>query len=109
MWKITIANFAVDPASDLALRRGKGIFDPRKQIKTKKKGKLGNRKHADSDSVVIEFMREVEKDFQQSRLKAEYEDDTDPPKVFISLVKRSNNDESSTASHPGSGVRVDVT
>ena len=109
MWKITIANFAVDPASDLALRRGENIFDPRKQIKTnKKKGTLRNRKHADSDSVVIEFMREVEKDFQQSRLKAEYEDDTDPPKVFISLVKRSNNDESSTASHPGSRVRVDV-
>ena len=108
MWKITIANFAVDPASDLALRRGENIFDPRKQIKTKKKGKLGNRKHADSDSVVTEFMREVEKDFQQSHLKAEDEDDTDPPKVFISLVKRFDNAESSTASHPGSRVRVDV-
>ena len=106
MWKITIANFAVDPASDLALSRGENIFDPRKQIKTnKKKGTLRNRKHADSDSVVIEFMREVEKDFQQSRLKAEDEDDTDPPKVFISLVKRSDNDESSAASHPGSRVR----
>ena len=113
MWKITIANFAVDPASDFALRRGENIFDPRKQIKTnKKKGTLRNRKHADSDSVVIEFMREVEKDFQQSRLKAEDEDDTDTPKVFISLVKRSDNDESTTSRlhtrGPGPRVRVDV-
>ena len=52
-------------------------------------------------------MSAVEKDFHQSRLKTEYED-IDPPKVFISLVKRSNNDETSTASRPGSRVRVDV-
>ena len=109
MWKITIANFAVDPASDLALRQGENIFDPRKQIKSKKNGKLRNRKHADSEPIVTEFMSAVEKDFHQSRLKAEAEDeDIDPPKVFISLVKRSNNDETSTASRPGSRVRVDV-
>ena len=30
------------------------------------------------------------------------------PKVFISLVKRSDNEEPSTASHPESNVRVDV-